>query len=99
MVLLARHEDPGTNHPCRDERFRRGVTYPVSGEQRVMSCEPDIPAHKLTPASGENTSMNILLIHNSYQQPGGEDVVVGQESKLLEQHGHRVHIYQRSNKE
>lgn len=43
--------------------------------------------------------MNILIIHNSYQQPGGEDVVVAQESALLEQNGHKVITYQRSNHE
>ena len=43
--------------------------------------------------------MNILSIHNTYQQPGGEDVVVAQESRLLEQNGHAVTIYQRSNHE
>jgi len=43
--------------------------------------------------------VNILIIHNSYQQPGGEDVVVAQETRLLERHGHRVNIYKRSNDE
>ena len=43
--------------------------------------------------------MNILIIHNSYQQPGGEDVVVAQETALLERNGHRVSIYKRSNDE
>src|SRR5215470_10261065 len=43
--------------------------------------------------------MNILIIHNSYQQPGGEDVVVAQETNLLQQHGHCVTTYKRSNHE
>jgi glycosyltransferase involved in cell wall biosynthesis len=43
--------------------------------------------------------VNILIIHNSYQQPGGEDVVVAQETKLLERNGHRVNTYRRSNHE
>jgi glycosyltransferase involved in cell wall biosynthesis len=43
--------------------------------------------------------MNILVIHNSYQQAGGEDVVVAQETGLLERNGHRVSIYKRSNDE
>ena len=43
--------------------------------------------------------MNILVIHNSYQQPGGEDVVVAQETRLLQQHGHQVATYRRSNHE
>jgi glycosyltransferase involved in cell wall biosynthesis len=43
--------------------------------------------------------MNILLIHNTYQQAGGEDVVVEQERRLLERNGHKISIYQRSNHE
>ncbi len=34
--------------------------------------------------------MNILVIHNSYQQPGGEDQVFKLECSLLESYGHRV---------
>jgi glycosyltransferase involved in cell wall biosynthesis len=43
--------------------------------------------------------MNVLIIHNTYQQPGGEDVVVAQEGELLEQHGHTTTLYVRSNHE
>jgi glycosyltransferase involved in cell wall biosynthesis len=41
--------------------------------------------------------MKILLVHNSYQQPGGEDVVFNQERQLLECAGHEVLTYCRSN--
>ena len=41
--------------------------------------------------------MKILLVHNSYQQPGGEDVVFDQERQLLERAGHQVLTYCRSN--
>jgi glycosyltransferase involved in cell wall biosynthesis len=41
--------------------------------------------------------MNILLVHNAYQQPGGEDVVFDQERQLLERTGHQVVTYCRSN--
>jgi glycosyltransferase involved in cell wall biosynthesis len=34
--------------------------------------------------------MNVLLAHNFYQQPGGEDSVFAAEGRLLEQHGHVV---------
>jgi glycosyltransferase involved in cell wall biosynthesis len=34
--------------------------------------------------------MRILIVHNRYQQPGGEDVVVSSEADLLESHGHTV---------
>ncbi len=43
--------------------------------------------------------MKILLIHNTYQQPGGEDTVFEQERRLLQEHGHEVLTYQRSNHE
>lgn len=41
--------------------------------------------------------MKVLIVHNSYQQPGGEDVVVEQERRLLERGGHQVVFYGRSN--
>lgn len=43
--------------------------------------------------------MKILLVHNKYQQPGGEDVVFEQERKLLESAGHKVAVYCRTNDE
>lgn len=43
--------------------------------------------------------MKILSVHNSYQQPGGEDEVFRQEARLLEQHGHQVIRYQAHNDE
>ncbi|MGO9021232.1 MAG: glycosyltransferase family 4 protein [Syntrophobacteraceae bacterium] len=41
--------------------------------------------------------MKLLLIHSSYQQPGGEDVVFEQESTLLQRAGHEVIVYRRNN--
>lgn len=41
----------------------------------------------------------ILQIHNFYQIPGGEDVVVRNEKRLLSEHGHQVFTYYRSNAE
>ena len=43
--------------------------------------------------------MKIVLVHNSYQQSGGEDVVFEQERANLERAGHEVIVYQRSNSE
>ena len=43
--------------------------------------------------------MKILLVHNTYQQPGGEDVVFSQERQLLERVGHQVLTCCRSNAE
>src|SRR5271156_3978279 len=41
--------------------------------------------------------MKILLVHNSYQSPGGEDQVFAQETELLRGRGHQVLVYQASN--
>ena len=41
----------------------------------------------------------ILLVHNFYQKPGGEDTVFYNEKKLLEQNGHEVLVYTRNNLE
>ena len=43
--------------------------------------------------------MKILLIHCHYRLPGGEDAVFAAERALLEQHGHTVVVYERSNEE
>lgn len=37
--------------------------------------------------------MKLLLVHNHYQQPGGEDQVFAAEGQLLEAHGHQVLRY------
>ncbi len=41
----------------------------------------------------------ILIVHNYYQTPGGEDTVVKNEKRLLEEHGHQVILYSRDNSE
>ncbi len=41
--------------------------------------------------------MKIALVHNAYQQPGGEDAVFEQECKMLENAGNKVVTYCRSN--
>lgn len=41
----------------------------------------------------------ILLVHNYYQIPGGEDTVVRNEKKLLEDNGNIVFLYTRNNRE
>jgi len=43
--------------------------------------------------------MRILIGHNQYQNFGGEDAVALAEQKLLEDHGHAVRLYTRSNAE
>lgn len=41
----------------------------------------------------------VLIVHNYYQVPGGEDSVVANEKKMLEDHGHEVFMYTRHNDE
>ncbi len=41
----------------------------------------------------------VLIVHNYYQIPGGEDTVVANEKKMLENHGHEVVLYTRHNSE
>jgi glycosyltransferase involved in cell wall biosynthesis len=43
--------------------------------------------------------VKIVLVHNHYQQPGGEDVVFEQEKQLLQRQGHKVVTYVRDNSE
>ncbi len=41
--------------------------------------------------------MKILVIHNHYLEKGGEDEVFNAEIKLLEEHGHEVILYEKTN--
>ncbi|MFC4455912.1 glycosyltransferase family 4 protein [Deinococcus sonorensis] len=41
--------------------------------------------------------MNVLLVHNTYQQPGGEDQVFAAEQENLRRHGLNIHTYSVSN--
>ena len=43
--------------------------------------------------------MKILILHNSYQQSGGEDTVVRREAALLSAASHQVSIYSRHNRD
>ena len=43
--------------------------------------------------------MKILLVYNTYQEPGGEEVVFAKERRLLEEGGHEVFEYRRHNNE
>lgn len=48
-----------------------------------------------SPVSGQ--APRVLVVHNQYQQRGGEDSVVEAEVALLRAHGHEVHEYRRTN--
>lgn len=43
--------------------------------------------------------MKVLIVHNAYQEAGGEDIVFEQERRLLARNGHQVVTYERSNHE
>ena len=45
------------------------------------------------------SKQSILIVHNYYQIPGGEDTVVANEKKMLEDNGHKVVLYTRNNNE
>lgn len=47
----------------------------------------------------ERCKETVLIVHNYYQTPGGEDTVVCNEKELLEEHGHKVILYTRNNSE
>lgn len=42
---------------------------------------------------------HVLIVHNYYQIPGGEDEVVRNEARVLEENGHKVFFYTRDNRE
>lgn len=47
----------------------------------------------------DEKKQNVLVVHNYYQLPGGEDTVAQNEIRMLEEHGHKVIFYTRSNSE
>ncbi|SFC74968.1 glycosyltransferase family 4 protein [Butyrivibrio sp. YAB3001] len=46
---------------------------------------------------GPDYKETVLIVHNYYRIPGGEDVVVANEKRMLEEHGHKVVTYFRNN--
>lgn len=48
---------------------------------------------------GDHYKENVLIVHNYYRIPGGEDIVVANEKALLEKNGHKVVFYSRNNAE
>ena len=46
---------------------------------------------------GDEYKENVLIVHNYYRIPGGEDIVVANEKALLEGKGHKVVFYSRNN--
>ncbi|WP_343246826.1 glycosyltransferase family 4 protein [Diplocloster hominis] len=52
-----------------------------------------------TSTNTKSDNIAILIVHNFYKIPGGEDTVVENEKKMLEEHGHKVILYTRNNSE
>ena len=50
-------------------------------------------------APEERGSLRVLVVHNRYQQAGGEDAVVDDEMRMLEDNGVCVELYERDNRE
>ena len=46
---------------------------------------------------GKKKKIGVLILHNHYQQAGGEDAVAAGERALLREHGHEVHLHSVSN--
>lgn len=42
---------------------------------------------------------SILIVHNYYQIPDGEDTVVANENGMIEKHGHKGMLYSHNNAE
>jgi glycosyltransferase involved in cell wall biosynthesis len=56
-----------------------------------------LPQAATCPPESAERPAKILLCHNYYQQPGGEDEVFADEAALLEAHGHEVLRFTRHN--
>lgn len=49
--------------------------------------------------AGNGSPMRVLLVHNRYQQAGGEDAVVVDEMRMLQKNGVEVELYERHNEQ
>ncbi len=65
----------------------------------VWTAKSRVRAFKRNKEIGPDYKENVLIIHNYYRIPGGEDVVVANERRMLEEHGHKVVCYFRNNSE
>lgn len=85
-----------------EQKFRMGVSI-VSGTAKIIST---VLAHKykiylecIYKGPIDMEKQRILIVHNYYQIPGGEDTVVENEQRMLEKHGHKTFLYSRNNSE
>ena len=63
---------------------------PTSGFVASMYPTEKVVRGLVHRVSTSKKSVKILQVHNFYQQPGGEDLVVADEARLLEARGHEV---------
>src|SRR5579871_2140442 len=75
----------------------------LEGERSPRSRRPGAqdfrrlaPDRRLAATAG-GSAMRVLILHNRYQQPGGEDRVVEAERQLLAQNGHAVSVLEMDN--
>src|ERR1700692_3677311 len=65
----------------------------------ISRCPSSLRRRQWTPRTasplvhGCGELVRVLVVHNYYQQPGGEDQVFAAEAHLLESHGHEVARY------
>lgn len=74
----------------------------AAGEgERCVSGAAMLKPEEYSPAAlySEDVRQTVLIVHNYYRLAGGEDTVVANEKRMLEEHGHNVIMYERSNME
>ncbi len=64
-----------------------------------MAYEYKIYLERIHKGQVDMEKQRILIVHNYYQIPGGEDTVVANEQRMLEKHGHETFLYSRNNSE
>jgi len=71
----------------------------AAGLEAAIRYAAGLPATKAFTSAPNNVGLRprVLIVHNSYQQRGGEDGVVEAEIALLRARGHEVSVYTRSN--
>ncbi len=65
---------------------------PLRIESKNMNQVPDSNEKNAAP-------VRVLIVHNRYRQPGGEDVVADAQARLLAERGHAVRVYEKRNSE
>lgn len=68
------------------------MLHPAPTLQRTRGAEAPRDVSPPAPRATDSP-LTVLLVHNVYQKPGGEDGVFEREGEILEQHGHRVLRY------